>query len=198
ALASLSSFHGIIANFDEGESIRITGAVSASLDITGTHLMVYDALNNLQGTLDLSTSYAGDTFNVTNGVITVVDLAVTLDSTTATQGSTIHVTAVTDDGTSVLGSVSYSWQVSNDNFASFTVVGVGSSYTPNEDDEGKLLRLVTTYSADPSGSEINTTNFGTVADITLAFSTAASISGTAKEGSTLTAVDGTPNDNHAA
>ena len=195
---SLSDFHGVIANFDEGESIDVTGATRASLETNGTTLDVYNGLA-LIGTLTLSTSYAGDTFNVSSGAITVDDLAVTLDSTSATEGTTINVTAVTDDHSNVAGSVTYVWQTSADGlFDDVSLVGIGSSYTPIETDEGKALRLVTTYAADASGSESTTINLGTVADITLAFNTAASISGTAQQGQVLTAVNGTLNDSDAA
>jgi fibronectin-binding autotransporter adhesin len=186
---SLSDFHGVIANFDEGEAIDVHNAASASLDSTGKILTVFDSSGTSLGTIDFATSYAGDTFNVSNGVITVDDLAVTLDGTTATEGITINVTAVTDDGASVAANVTYSWQTL-DGSGHWNEVGSGSNYTPTETDEGQSLRLVTTYAADTSGSESTTVNLGAVAEspsenatITLAGLTG----GNAVEGSLVTA-----------
>ncbi len=109
---SLSNFHGVIANFDEGESIDIAGATSALLEANGTSLDIYNQAT-LLGTLALSTSFAGDTFNVLNGAITIHDLAATLDSTTAVQGAPIYVVSVIDDHTDASGSATYAWQVFN-------------------------------------------------------------------------------------
>ena len=58
------------------------------------------------------------------------DLVATLDSTTAQQGLAIHVTGVTDGGTTVSTGVSYAWQVSSDNGQHWTTVGTNSSFTP--------------------------------------------------------------------
>ena len=158
---ALSDFHGVIANFDEGEAIDVHYAASASLDNTGHVLTVFDSLGNSLGTIDFATSYAGDTFNVSSGAITVDDLAITLDSASATEGAAIHVIGVTDEGANVASDVTYSWQTQN-NDNQWNEIGSGSSYTPTETDEGHSLRLVTTYAADSSGSESTTVGFGTV------------------------------------
>jgi VCBS repeat-containing protein/autotransporter-associated beta strand protein len=186
---SLSDFHGVIANFDEGEAIDVQYAASAVLDNTGRVLTVFDSSGTALGSIEFATSYTGDTFNVSNGVITVDDLAVTLDGTKATEGTTINVTAVTDDGASVAANVTYSWQTL-DSSGHWNEVGSGSNYTPTETNEGQSLRLVTTYAADTSGSESTTVNLGTVAEspsenatITLAGLTG----GNAVEGSLVTA-----------
>ncbi len=161
---SLSNFHGVIANFDEGEAIDVHNAASASLDSTGKILTVFDSSGNSLGAIDLATSYAGDTFNVSNsGAITVDDLAVTLDHTTATEGTAINVTAVADGGVSLTSGVTYSWQTLDGN-GHWDQVGSNASYTPTETDEGQSLRLVTTYAADPSGGESTTVNLGIVAE----------------------------------
>jgi FecR protein len=166
---SLSDFHGVIANFDEGEAIDVQNAASASLDSTGKILTVLDSQGNSLGTIDFATSYSGDTFNVSdNGAITVDDLAVTTDSTTATQGATIHVTAVTDDGTSVIADATYDWQVSQDGGKTWVEANGTdgqSSYTLVEADEGQQLRLVTTLADDRSAPESTTVDFGTVQEI---------------------------------
>ena len=60
----------------------------------------------------------------------------------------------------------------------------------DESDEGKFLRVVETAHDSDGGPNTTSTSAATlaVADITLAFTSAASISGTAKEGTALTAV----------
>ena len=159
----LSNFHGIIAGFDEGEAIDVHNAASASLDNTGQILTVFDLSGNSLGTIDLATSYAGDSFNVSNGAITVDDLRVTLDHTNATEGTAINVTAVSDDGVSLTSGVTYSWQTLDGN-GHWNQVGSNSSYMPTETDEGQSLRLVTTYAEDAYGSESTTVNLGAVAE----------------------------------
>ena len=84
------------------------------------------------------------------------DLVATLDSTTALQGSAIHVTAVKDGGGTVSSGVSYTWQVSNDDGHSWTTVGSNSSYTPTSNDAGELLQVVVTYAT--AGENESTTN----------------------------------------
>ena len=186
---SLADFHGVIAGFDQGEAIDVHSAASASIDSTGQILTVFDSSGDSLGTIDFATSYAGDAFNVVNGAIAVDDLVVTVDSATATEGTAIHVTSVTDDGASIGSGATYSWQTQDVN-GNWDQVGSNSSYTPTENDEGLALRLVTTYADDPSGSESRTVDLGIVqenpnenADITLAGLT----SGNAVEGQQITA-----------
>src|SRR5581483_442801 len=92
------------------------------------------------------------------------DLTATLDSATAQQGTTIHVTGVTDGGLAV-GDVTYDWQVSSDGIHWSEANGSNgqSSYTPVEADGGLDLRLVTTLASDPSGPESTTNDLGVVA-----------------------------------
>src|SRR5207302_2480012 len=73
------------------------------------------------------------------------------------------------------------------------------TYTVAEADETRQLRVVVT-STDPDSTTTSTASTATAAvtDITLAFNTAASITGTAQEGQVLTAVNGTLNDSDAA
>src|SRR4029077_13594302 len=72
-LDSRSNFHGVVAGFDEGESIVVPGATSASLDSTGKIITVFNSSNTI-GTINLATSYAGATFNVSSGgVITLIE-----------------------------------------------------------------------------------------------------------------------------
>jgi Major Vault Protein repeat domain len=75
-----------------------------------------------------------------------------------------------------------------------------STYTVVEADEGHLLRVVETATDSDGGPATTSTSAPTsaVTDIPLAFTTAASITGTAQEGQMLTAVNGTLNDSDAA
>ena len=75
-----------------------------------------------------------------------------------------------------------------------------STYTVVEADEGHLLRVVETATDSDGGPATTSTSAptATVSDITLAFTTAASITGAAQEGRVLTAVNGTLNDSDAA
>jgi len=59
---------------------------------------------------------------------------VTVDQPVAKQGMAIHATGG--------GANSFAWQVSSDNGKDWTTVSTDATYTPTEDDEGKLLQLV--------------------------------------------------------
>lgn len=106
----LANFHGVVSGFDEGDDIKIAGAASASLNGTNSTLTVYNASHVALGTITLATSYAGDTFNVSGGTITVDDFVATLSSTTATEGTPVSVT-VMDDGLAVSSGLTYQWQM---------------------------------------------------------------------------------------
>ncbi|MGH9548015.1 MAG: DUF4347 domain-containing protein, partial [Terriglobales bacterium] len=67
---SLGNFQGIIANFASGDGIDVAGATGATLDSTGTILTVSGNSGTL-GTITLGASYTGDTFSVTNNIISV-------------------------------------------------------------------------------------------------------------------------------
>src|SRR5207248_559435 len=108
------------------------------------------------------------TSNTSGAVADSADLTATLSSTTAAQGTPITVTAVLDATSNVTASATYAWETSTNNFSTFAVVGTSSSYAPTSTDVGKMLRLVTTYAGDPSGSESTTNNLGTVAATDLA------------------------------
>ena len=120
-------------------------------------------------------TYAGDAAGsestiVSAGTVQEIaagDLAATLGGLSAgnaVQGTSVSVTAVTDNGTNVLSGATYSWQVST-NGTDWTTVGTGVSYTPTEADEGKALRLVVTYAGDAAGSESTIVSAGTVQEI---------------------------------
>jgi hypothetical protein len=69
-----------------------------------------------------------------------------------------------------------------------------------EGDEGALLRVIETATDGDGGPNTTSTSTPTAAvtDITLVFTTPASITGTAQQGHVLTAVNGTLNDSDAA
>jgi hypothetical protein len=80
-----------------------------------------------------------------------IPLQVTVDQSTAQEGTPIHATSS--------GATTYNWQVSDDNGKTFTTVSTAAAFTPGEGDEGKLLELIV---SNASGSK--TFNFGTVAE----------------------------------
>jgi hypothetical protein len=61
---SLAGFNGIIANFGNGEGIKIAGANHDSLDGTGTILTVFDSSNVSLGTINFATSQTGTNFHL--------------------------------------------------------------------------------------------------------------------------------------
>jgi hypothetical protein len=78
-----------------------------------------------------------------------------------------------------------------------TGIGTGATYVVQEADEGAKIRVLETATdTDSGGQSMTSTSAATaaVSDITLAFTSIASISGGAQEGQTLTAVNGTLND----
>ena len=90
-------------------------------------------------------STRGGTESSTYALGMPTDLVATLDSATAQQGLPIHVTAVSDGGTTVSSGLSYAWQTSSDAGQHWTTVGTNSSYTPAAADAGELLQVVVTY-----------------------------------------------------
>jgi hypothetical protein len=107
------------------------------------------------------------------------DLVATLNSTTAQQGTTIQVTGVSDGGIVASTGLSYAWQESSDGGLHWTTVGIHSSFTPVEAQEGKLLQLVVNY-ADASGTESRTYSLGVPNDLTATLDAT-----TAQQGSTI-------------
>src|SRR5204862_224453 len=85
----------------------------------------------------------------------------------------------------------YQWTRDGVNISGAT----SQTYTVVEADEGHLLRVLETATDSDGGPSTTSTSASTaaVSDIALAFTTAASISGTAQEGQVLTAVNGTLN-----
>ena len=135
------------------------------------------------------------TSTVTKDVtVTITGLTPTVSvsiSGTPQEGQTLTANATTND---VDATITYNWYNSADNYR--TAIGTGSTYVVKEADEGFQIHVVATTSDPDNSSTSAATN--TVTDITLAFTSAASITGTAQEGQTLTAVNGTLNDSDAA
>ena len=156
--------------------------------------------------LRLVVTYAGDAAGTESTIVSAGtvheiaagDLAATLGGLTdsnAVQGSAVSVTAVTDNGTNVLSSASYAWQVST-NGTDWTTVGTGASYTPGEADEGKALRVVVTYAGDAAGTESTIVSAGTVHEIAagdLAATLGGLITGNAVQGSAVSVTAVTDN-----
>ena len=121
-------------------------------------------------------------------------------SGTATVGSALTAVngALNDADAAVTG---YQWQSSSDSGSTWSNIAgaTGSTYTPVTADAGKVLRVVET-ATDTDGGPSTTSNSpatSAVTNNTLVFTTPASITGTAQEGSVLTAVNGTTNDPNA-
>ncbi|WGD54678.1 Ig-like domain-containing protein [Bradyrhizobium sp. CB1650] len=106
---TLPNFHATIANFTNGEGIKVNGASAVVLDSSGTFITVYDSAHNSLGTLNLSTSYVGSEFSVSSGTISVH-----ADTTTPT-GGTPDLIATSDSG------LSHTDDVTNVTAPTFTV-----------------------------------------------------------------------------
>jgi hypothetical protein len=118
----------------------------------------------------------------------------------ATEGSAISA-SVTDGGLGVTNT-QYQWQIfdaGTGQWVDGSGTGVNSAnYIPSEQDEGHALRVSLSFTDALLNTDHTTVSAGIVTDITLAFTSAASISGTAQEGTVLTAVNGTLNDSDAS
>jgi len=182
--AALTVGHGTLHVNDTGlpSGVTVTGDDSGSLTISGDPAAVnallagltYTPVTEFNGSDSLHvtvTSKDGSNTSATLGMASTAitvrdgpnDLVATLDHTLAQQGVTMHVTGVADGGTTVSNGVSYKWQDANGDGA-WQTVGTGSSYTPGESDEGKLMQLVVTY-VDAGGSESSTYSLGMPNDL---------------------------------
>src|SRR5262249_15247005 len=130
-----------------------------------------------------NSSTASATSNATAAVIDKVPSITVSISGTAQEGQTLSAVVSGAEGDDPL---SYQWFSSKDNYT--TAIGSSASYVVQEGDEGYHLKVVATDTADNSGgtTTANATTSGTVIDATLSITV--SISGTAQEGQTLSAV----------
>jgi FG-GAP-like repeat len=130
----------------------------------------------------------------------VVDAAPTLSSPvisgTAKEGQTLTASAALPNDTDA--TVTYQWQVLNGRNWAPISGATASTYQVTEANEGHQLRVVATSSdvADGSGTTATSAPTAAVTDIAPTLSTPV-ISGTAKEGQTLTASAALPNDTDA-
>jgi hypothetical protein len=186
-----------------------TDGLSGWTDIGGATSSTYTPLEGdetkfLRVVETASDSDGGPSTTSTSAAVSDITLAFTSVASisgTAKEGSRLTAVngALNDGDASVTG---YQWQSSTDGLSGWTDIGgaTSSTYTPVEGDETQFLRVIETASDSDGGPDVTSTSAATaaVADITLAFTTAASISGTAKEGSVLTAVNGALNDGDAS
>ena len=109
------------------------------------------------------------------------------------------VKGTTNDANAV---ITYQWQSSSNGGTTWSNIAGATSqtYTPVETDETHLLRVVETATDSGTAQSGTSASAATaaVADIVLAFTSAAAISGTAAVGSALTAVNGALNDADAS
>ncbi|TPK70433.1 hypothetical protein, partial [Mesorhizobium sp. B2-4-17] len=204
----------VTVSLDQGATLHGTGVVDnhngtftitaqSAADLSG---LTITPATEFEGTVAIGVSAqahdgsADSTLGTTTASLTVnhPPLVSATIASTAKEGDVLTISGgTTPDADAVL---SYQWQYSSDGttWHDINANGTGSIYTVAESDEGHQLRVVIT--ATDNGSEtISTTSNASAAvtDITLAFTTAGSISGTAQEGQTLTAVNGTLNDSDA-
>ena len=147
-----------------------------------------------------------NTTSTSAATLAVADITLAFTSAASISGTAKEGTAADrGDGTlndSDAAVTGYQWQISADGSTGWTDIATATSstYTPIESDEGKFLRVVETAHDSDGGPNTTSTSAATlaVADITLAFTSAASISGTAKEGTAADRGDGTLNDSDAA
>ena len=92
---TLANFHGVVANFLDGDQIKVANATTATLDSTGTILTVFNGSTAL-GSITLSTSHTGDTFTVNGGTISVVGPPAAADSTITASPSSVTADGVSD------------------------------------------------------------------------------------------------------
>ena len=145
---------------DEGHQLRVV-ATSSDADGSGT------------------TATSAATAAVTDIAPT---LAVTV-SGTAQEGQTLTATPVANDADAT---VTYQWQSLSSSTWSNISGATNAAYTAVEADEGHQLRVIAT-SSDSDGSGTSATSAATAAVIDVAPTLSATISGTAREGQTLTA-----------
>ncbi len=153
--------------------------------------------------------FPSSTFNATNYWVDVVfapnaALAFTVPAAitgTAQESAVLSaVNGTTNDPNAVISG--YQWQGSGDGGTTWASIAgaTAATYTPLEADETHLLRVVETASDAGTGQNASSASAASaaVADIVLAFTSPASISGSATIGAVLTAGNGTLNDADAA
>ncbi len=180
---------------------NIAGATAATytpIEADETRLLRVVETATDSGTAQSATSTSAATGAVADIVLAFTSAASI--SGAATVGSLLSAAngALNDADASVTG---FQWQSSSDNGATWSNIAgaTTATYTPVAADQGNRLRVVETATDADGGPSItsNSTATSVVTNSTLVFTTPASITGTAQEGSVLTAVNGTTSDLNA-
>jgi Ca2+-binding RTX toxin-like protein len=170
----------------------LTGTTWSNL--SGATGSTYTAAETDEGhALRVSATFVDDTGQsvtaISNPTAAVVDVAPTLTvsvSGNAVEGSILtaapHATSDGDGGTTT-----YQWQSLLGTTWTNLSGATGSTYTAAETDEGHALRAVATF-VDDTGQSVSATSNSTAAVTDIAPTLSVTISGTAQEGQTLTAV----------
>ena len=164
----------------------------------GHQLRVIETATDADGGPTTTSPPSAATSAVANNTLTFTTQA-SIPSTAQEGAVLTAVNASSSDPGAVISG--YQWQSSSDG-TTWTNIGGATkqAYTPVEADETHLLRVVET-ATDTATAQIGTSTSNATAaaaDITLAFTTAPSITGSAAVGSTLTAVKAPLNDADAA
>ncbi len=175
---------------------NIAGATASTYTVSETDetktitVVVTDTADNGGGSTSVTSAATGTVSDITLAFTTAASI-----TGTAQEGQVLTAVngTLNDSDAAVTG---YQWTSNGTNISGAT----SSTYLVKEADEGAVIRVVETATDSDGGPTATSTSAatGTVSDITLAFTTAASITGTAQEGQTLTAVNGTLNDSDAA
>ena len=180
---------------------NIAGATAATytpIEADETRLLRVVETATDSGTAQSATSTSAATGAVADIVLAFTSAASI--SGAATVGSLLSAAngALNDADASVTG---FQWQSSSDNGATWSNIAgaTTATYTPVAADQGNRLRVVETATDADGGPSITSNSAATsvVTNSTLVFTTPASITGTAQEGSVLTAVNGTTSDLNA-
>ena len=180
---------------------NIAGAIAATY--TPTEADETRLLRVVETATDSGTAQSATSTSAATGAVADIVLAFTSAASisgAATVGSLLSAAngALNDADASVTG---FQWQSSSDNGATWSNIAgaTTATYTPVAADQGNRLRVVETATDADGGPSItsNSTATSVVTNSTLVFTTPASITGTAQEGSVLTAVNGTTSDLNA-
>ncbi len=180
---------------------NIAGAIASTytpIEADETRLLRVVETATDSGTAQSATSTSAATGAVADIVLAFTSAASI--SGAATVGSLLSAAngALNDADAAVTG---FQWQSSSDNGATWSNIAgaTTATYTPVAADQGNRLRVVETATDADGGPSTTSSSAATsvVTNSTLVFTTPASITGTAQEGSVLTAVNGTTSDLNA-
>jgi hypothetical protein len=200
------AFSGTVATFTDGDTSNVAGDFSATINwgdgttttgviadtagaiaVSGTHTYVATGQDAVTVTLTddtpgMATTTADSTANVGPQLVVKVTL-----SGTPQEGQTLTAGASSNDDQAT---IHYQWQSSADGvtFSSIANAAGGATYLVQETDEGREIRVIAT-AADPGTNAAGSATSSPTLAVTDAPPTlSVSISGTAQEGQTLTAI----------